>query len=68
MPVAEAMRPRQQVRAMGWSLDAGMIEHLRAVTADNLRGGFGPLPRSREEVEGIGSCMVLRVPMNRLPR
>ena len=54
MPVAEAMRPRQQVRAMGWSLDAGMIEHLRAVTADNLRGGFGPLPRSREEVEGIG--------------
>jgi CHAT domain-containing protein len=53
-PVAEAARPQQQPLAVGSPLDAGMMEHLRAVTADNLQGGFRPLPHSREEVEGIG--------------
>jgi CHAT domain-containing protein/tetratricopeptide (TPR) repeat protein len=53
-----ATQPALAARQVALNTDShdgdGLIEHLRTVSADLLRGGFGPLPHSKEEVEGIG--------------
>jgi CHAT domain-containing protein/tetratricopeptide (TPR) repeat protein len=54
LPPAEAALTAQGAAAAANAPGSdGLVEHLRRATADSLRGGFGPLRYSREEVEGI---------------